>query len=262
MKAYRTLDHTLLTEIHPRTKSVPGTSRDTRQAGSGHRALTEDPGLLEAFREGSAPALSMIYSQYAPIIAAFLARGFSFQSRGCTAWFKGFKEPYDLENCLQETFVRAFSESARRSYNGVSSYLNYLLAIARNIVIDESRRRDPVLDSRRVELNEPLLNGDMGLSTPAETPEHNLVVGEILALWEQFKGTLPLIERRYADARFVQARVRKLAAEECSLSLMQARTLERKLQRLFLKFMQEHNYLETYRSHADISLLKQQPSYA
>ena len=159
MKAYRTLDPALLTEFQHSGKvfsqSLAGQRHSAYVAGSGRGGLTEDGMLLEAFREGSTPVLTLIYTKYAPIIAGFLARGFSFQSKGGTAWFKGFREPYDLENCLQETFARAFAEPARRSYNGVTSYLNYLLAIARNIVIDESRRRDPVLDTRTVELGEP-----------------------------------------------------------------------------------------------------------
>ena len=73
--------------------------------------------------------------------------------RGRTLRFGGYAQPFDLDNALQETFVRAFKESARVGYDGLHPYKNYLLAIARNLVLDEFRNREvamsPFIDQPR-----------------------------------------------------------------------------------------------------------------
>src|SRR5689334_16260622 len=104
--------------------------------------LVERRELLDRFKRGERQALEEVYRHYVPEVAAFLQRGFTFQSAGRTLRFSGFAQPFDLDNALQETFTRAFRESARLGYDGLRSYKNYLLAIARNFVLDELRTRE------------------------------------------------------------------------------------------------------------------------
>src|SRR6476660_8486842 len=92
--------------------------------------------LLDGFRAGNRATLAVVYRRYANDLATFLYRGFTFASKGKTIRFSGWTQPYDLDNALQETFIRAFAESARLSYDPSRSYRNYLFAIARNFVID------------------------------------------------------------------------------------------------------------------------------
>lgn len=54
----------------------------------------------------------------------------------------------DLEVLVQNTFVRAFSPSARAAYDGLRPFGSYLVTIARNLLIDEARARNR---ERRVE---------------------------------------------------------------------------------------------------------------
>src|SRR5262245_56542135 len=104
--------------------------------------LLEQRALLDRFRRGERLALEEVYRHYAPEVAAFLQRGFTFMSGGRHLRFAGYRQPFDLDNALQETFVRAFKESARLGYDGLNPYKSYLLAIARNLVLDELRRRE------------------------------------------------------------------------------------------------------------------------
>src|SRR6478736_7088326 len=104
--------------------------------------LIERRELLERFRKGERKALEEVYRHYVSDVANFLQRGFSFNSRERTLRFTGYAQPYDLDNALQETFTRAFRESARVGYDGLHSYRNYLFAIARNLVVDEFRNRE------------------------------------------------------------------------------------------------------------------------
>jgi RNA polymerase sigma-70 factor (ECF subfamily) len=103
--------------------------------------LSSDRVLLEQFRAGKLEALTRVYEEYAGMIAGFLTRGFTFSSKGRALEFRGYQQPFDLENVLQETFVRAFSEPARLAYDGLTPYRSYLTAIARNLVLSEHRRR-------------------------------------------------------------------------------------------------------------------------
>ena len=43
---------------------------------------------------------------------------------------------------MQEVFRRSFETRARNSYNGVNSFTNWVLAIARNMVINQFRNRE------------------------------------------------------------------------------------------------------------------------
>src|SRR5687768_6138410 len=93
--------------------------------------------LLARFRAGERPALEETYRFYAPVVANFLSRGFTFKSGESTLRFQGYRDAFDLDNALAETFVRAFREAARLGYDGLNPYKNYLLTIARNLSIDE-----------------------------------------------------------------------------------------------------------------------------
>ena len=216
--------------------------------------LSGDRRLLELFRRGDREALARVYDEYAPAVAAFLARGFTFSSRGRLLEFRGFRQPFDLENALQETFVRAFSERARLSYDGLSPYRSYLSAIARNLVLSELRRREvamsqlvhsrdggevPPLDA--VDEAEPL-----GAEGPRPTAEADYLQQELQRLYAHFVEELVATDRAFFEARFERQETQLQAGQAAGLSHMQARTLEKKLRKCFLKFMQSKGYLEGY----------------
>lgn len=223
--------------------------------------LSSDRRLLEGFRRGETDALTAVYNEYAPALAAFLARGFTFSSKGRLLQFRGYHQPFDLENALQETFARAFSERARLSYDGLSPYKSYLTAIARNLVLSELRRREVAMSqlvhvredgeeiAPRVADVDASAPGVMGATTsesPQPSAEHEFMRQELLKLYRAFVGELDDKERGFFDARFEQRRTQVDAGAAVGLSHMQARTLEKKLRKRFLKFMHSHGYLEAY----------------
>lgn len=103
--------------------------------------LPEDRDLLDGLGRGDETALADVYRQHSPRVVDALRLGFSFQSSGKRRRFKGFSDPLELESFVQEVFLRAFSERARLAYDGLRPFEPYLLTVARNIVIDELRRR-------------------------------------------------------------------------------------------------------------------------
>src|SRR5437762_10073842 len=103
--------------------------------------LIERRELLDRFKRGERQALEEVYRHYVPDVAAFLQRGFTFSSGGRPLRFSGYAQPFDLDNALQETFLRAFKESARVGYDGLHPYKSYLFAIARKIGRASCRER-------------------------------------------------------------------------------------------------------------------------
>jgi RNA polymerase sigma-70 factor (ECF subfamily) len=226
--------------------------------------LVEKRELLERFRAGERAALEEVYRHHAPEVAAFLSRGFGFNSRGRAMRFAGYHQPFDLDNAMQETFVRAFKPSARLGYDGLHPYKGYLCGIARNYVLDELRAREVamspfVLDVGGATDAQPALAamGDEGARTDA-TPtaaggkqsgsaEHDYLRQELGRLYGEFVAGLDERERGFFHARFEEQRTQVEAGAAVELSHMQARTLEKKLRERFLKFMHRHGYLDGYR---------------
>jgi RNA polymerase sigma factor (sigma-70 family) len=227
--------------------------------------LTERRELLERFRRGERRALEEVYRHYVSDVANFLSRGFSFTSRDRTLRFVGYTEPFDLDNAIQETFARAFKESARLGYDGLNSYKNYLLAITRNLVIDEFRNREvamsPFIDqiaspdvSDRIPVaahdgeEAPAVGarGGGGGSPAGGSAEQDYLRDELSRLYAGFVERLDDRDRTFFRARFEEQLTQVEAGERCGLSHMQARTLEKKLRERFLKHMHANGYLETY----------------
>lgn len=222
--------------------------------------LIERRELLDRFKRGERRALEEVYRHYAPDVAVFLQRGFTFASAGRSLHFRGYAEPFDLDNALQETFLRAFKDSARIAYDGLHPYKSYLLAIARNLVLDEFRNREVAMS--------PFIEGlDAGVgaepapregeeAAPAATvgdapsagvsAEQEFLRNELGRLYASFVARLDERDRTFFRHRFEEQRTQVEAGTACGLSHMQARTLEKKLRRAFLEFMQTNGYLEAY----------------
>ena len=99
-----------------------------------------NPELVERFRRGDREVLTELYRAHVDEIRLVLQRGFSFSSKGESVRFRGFREPFRLQEVLQEVFVHAFRERARLAYDAQQPYLPFLVTIARNWVIDRHRR--------------------------------------------------------------------------------------------------------------------------
>jgi len=223
--------------------------------------LIERRELLDRFKRGERRALEEVYRHYAPEVAGFLQRGFTFQSGGRALRFGGYAQPFDLDNALQETFVRAFKESARVGYDGLHPYRSYLYAIARNLVLDEFRNREVAmspfidkLDGAGAGAESIRYDGEEAApsSTVSDGPsagvsaEQEFLRRELGRLYAAFVARLDERDRTFFRHRFEEQQTQVEAGSHSGLSHMQARTLEKKLRRAFLEFMQTNGYLDAY----------------
>ncbi len=98
--------------------------------------------LVEAFRRGDREVLADLYRAHVDEIRLLLRDGFTFRSKGTALRFHGFREPFRLQEVLQESFVHAFRKSARERYDPKQPFRPYLVTIVRNYAIDVVRRQN------------------------------------------------------------------------------------------------------------------------
>ena len=189
-------------------------------------------------------ALTRVYYGYVADVLGFLKRGFAFESAGRRYHFHGFKEPWHLENGVQEVFIRVFSDAARHSYDGVRPFRNYLYRIARNTVMDTFRaRKKDVLDVEETTADDA---PDAFDETSAD-PERDLYDKELEATVAVFVGNLdtetqPFFEARFRDHHSVEACARILGWSE-----YRVKREEKRIKKQFFHFLKDRGYFEGYR---------------
>ena len=136
--------------------------------------LSTDRSLLELFRQGDREAMMTVWNHYYPLIRSQACRGFS----GMT----GFTSAADVDDAVSATFLAAFQERARLSYDGVTPYGAFLLGVGRNVMRRLSRKvaREPVRDPLSYEMT----------AGGSASPEEQYLSAEQRDVLGRFPGTL------------------------------------------------------------------------
>ena len=205
-------------------------------------SLEEDRQLLEAFRRGERRALERVYRLHVGGVARFLQGGFTFSSAGKTVRFAGTTSRFQLEDWVHEVFVRAFRDQARAQYDGFRPYGPYLARIARNLVVDELRRKEHKLRQHFDELPEPSDVADFG-PAPAPSPERVVQERQFAQHVASFVEKLPERERRVYELRFVEGLDQRDVATRVGLSPSKVKTSERRIRSGFLSFLELHGWM-------------------
>jgi len=207
--------------------------------------LEEDAGLRRAFAHGDQGAMAAVYQEYGRPLYGLLAGGFSFQSRGKSLFFKGFTNGYEIENCVQEVFVRAFAPAARQAYDGVRPYRNYLFSIARNLVIDSYRKK-----TRKFVPIEEITEADAAAAEEPNAerqPELRAEQTELCRRVQDFIASLSAAERGSFVVRFEQGASVEKSAATCKVSEHRIKKTEKIIKKRFFKFMKAGGYFTDYR---------------
>jgi len=99
--------------------------------------LRDDSACREAFKRGDRAAMGQVYKAYLPLVRTICTHG--------VGNFRGFFDPVDRDDAIQNIFATAFEERARLRYNGIDPYAAFLRGIAHNVVrkmLDKKRRFD------------------------------------------------------------------------------------------------------------------------
>jgi RNA polymerase sigma factor (sigma-70 family) len=216
--------------------------------------LEDDRRALDGFRRGDRRVLEALYRTHAPDIARLLRFGFAFSSGGRDCRFHGVRSEFDLEDRLQEVFARAFSERARLGYDGLTPFGAYVRTIARNLVIDDFRRKEQVLveysiDRSEAEPEAPPRGASepfLGQLATSGRPELDRNQAELLELVAAFKATLSRRERQVYELRFERELEHDQITTESGLSASKVKTSEQRIRTAFFRFMRRHGYFRGY----------------
>lgn len=177
--------------------------------------------------------MSRVYQAHAEPLARML-RAMAWRGRG----FGQVRGALELENTVLETFARAFEPRTRAAYDGVRPYGYFLVGIARNVLLEQSRQREVAVGLEPFE--------EVG-----EVPEEGTGMAQVLedreveGLLEGFKEALTEEERRLFELRFGEDGVaQEGAAEQLGLTRIQVRRRELGLKTRLLEYLQARGYLE------------------
>ncbi len=217
--------------------------------------LAKNERLLEAFKRGDRGAMDEVYRQYLPGVTAFLRKGFTFRSGRGHFYFKGVQEPSDLNAGVQEVFRRAFEDRARQSYNGVNSFTNWVLAIARNMIINQFRNREiafsdyvsatderghlAILDDEVTEEFSGVLYGQQ-----AARQDSQVESVELKQLIDKFMRELTEHDRRLLIYRFAEGKGQEETADLLGSTRMKVRTAEAKLRSRLRAYLRHSGYID------------------
>ncbi|MBU52052.1 MAG: hypothetical protein CL920_25445 [Deltaproteobacteria bacterium] len=219
---------------------------------SGLMLLVQDPELCRAFKQGDKHALKTVYLHYAPLLYRYLARGFSFQSKGQYYSYAGLSDIAEQESIVQETFVRCFADQARENYDNTRPYLYYLQRACRNQLLQEQKKR------RRLTLHEStediVQDNDNDESLSAQS---QLECEEVQKHLRTFLSTCDEREQLVFEALYERGESQAQAAERLNIGRMQVRTSLQRLRKGILKHFRETGYLQQlqHNPHAHTQLL-------
>ena len=217
--------------------------------------LANDKQLLEAFRNGDRAAMEVVYRHYHRGVQAFLRHGFTFRSGTGHFFYRGIQDAGELNSAVQEVFKRSFETRARQAYNGVNSFTNWILAIARNMVINQFRNRevafssyisvsDPrshltVMDDEVTEEYSGLLYG-----LPARPQDVQFEKAELKDLIDAFTAGLSEEDRRLLVLRFAEGMGQAQSATALGSTRMKVRTAENRLRNRLRAYLRDSGYID------------------
>jgi RNA polymerase sigma-70 factor (ECF subfamily) len=191
-----------------------------------------DDETLRRFREGIPEALATVYRAHAAGLARMLR---------AAAWrggvFSHMKSPMELENTLLETFARAFEPRTRAAYDATRPYGHFLMGIARNVLLEQSRSRELAVGLDPFEEQGEVTEEGGGLAQSLEDREVEVLVAG-------FKEGLTDEERRLFELRFGEGLPQEAAASRMGLTRIQVRRREHGIKTRLLGFLQARGYLE------------------
>lgn len=178
--------------------------------------FASEPEFLEGFRRGERKALARVYSEYVDEVESFVRGFFTSQYQKHRLAIRS----ADLEDVVQEIFVRAFSETARLAFDVERPYGPFLGALARNLTVDWVRRRCPEIPAEDIERYAAI---------PAPGVDVPWGDGETMRLVNDYIAQLSPQLREIHELRYVLSTTQDEACKTLGLSRQQLRTREKHL---------------------------------
>ncbi len=200
--------------------------------------LHENRALLDRFRRGDRDALRAVYEAFVDDVLVVVRSGVRVQTDAGLVRLGQDIGDDEVEALVQETFIKAFSDKARQSYDGLRPYGAYLSTVARNLVIDRGRR---LAKERKHEVRGIELDRVAGPDAPADEVQE---AGELVRLVDGFvEGLTPpdsdVFRVRYGDGLSLDR-----AAAALSLGVGKVRRIDARLRLDLLNHLRKHGFLQ------------------
>ncbi|HEV3190386.1 MAG TPA: RNA polymerase sigma factor [Polyangiaceae bacterium] len=180
-----------------------------------------DKELLRRFRAGDRRALATVYWHYVDSVEVLLRRCLAAADR------RGWGARADVADVLQDVFVKAFAERVRLAYDDRREYRPYLMAIARNALVDQLRGV-----SREIQLDPATIDALVSAETqPTDESAEQLPWADpqTMLLVDHYVAGLAEAERAVYLERYVRCRSQEHAAQALGMTRQKVRTLEGRL---------------------------------
>lgn len=199
--------------------------------------MSWDAELLRRFREGEPEALAQVFREHAEGLTRML-RVMSHRRSGSGP----LNTQVEIENLVLETFARAFEPRARTVYDGVRPYAQFLMGIARNVVLEQLRSRElsAGLTSDPALADASPLGAETDWTEPAIQQFEDR---ELEAILRGFVETLSPEDQRLYAARVEEPRAQETVATELGLTRIQLRRRELALKQRLVEYLQSRGYL-------------------
>lgn len=210
--------------------------------------LHQDPELLKGYRDGATWAFEKLYRAWSPAVERFLLGGFTFVSRGRTCRYRGGNAGIDVDAIVQETFARAFASSTRAHYDGERPIKNYLLSIAKNLVLRELARHerhaslDSMEDTSDLVFRRARQGAGASMLPDERSPEKSTADAQLQSITREFIATLNDEEKAFFNERFAVGLTQAATAEALSCTRARVKLLEKRLRQDFLARLRERGY--------------------
>ncbi len=201
--------------------------------------------LLDRFRRGEREALREVYEQYVNDVATLARRGFTMESQG-HVYVAGANAEGQHE-LVQESFVKAFGENARLSFDGLRAYRPFLLRITKNLMIDRYRARKKQHareDGSGIGDIDELLEANADFAI-AEDHVESVHWQRLEATTREFLTKLSTESQDVIRLRFAEDLSQDAVADQLQCSRRRVRTLESRVQKQLKRHLRSLGLLDS-----------------
>ncbi len=195
--------------------------------------LEDDRAWVAAFKRGDRAALGRVFLTYADDVAR--------QVRATRV------AEHEVEALVQELFVKALSDNARQSWDGLRSYGAWLNTMTRNMLIDRARRE------RRLDFRAPDDMPVMVDTGPDPAASHDAT--ELQTVLVAFRAELSVDEEALFRTRFEDNTSMSVSAKVLGWSEIRVRKLDTALRVRLLQALQGAGFVQSTRVKIGSSLL-------
>jgi RNA polymerase sigma-70 factor (ECF subfamily) len=212
--------------------------------------LQGHPARIEAFKRGDRATLTSLYDAHLETVERFLAGGFTFTSGGKTMRFRGFREPFRLQESVQASFIHAFRERARQAYDGTRPYRPFLLGIVRNFIIDEFRK-EQTFAKYVVSVESFAAEGEstdevmsrVGETHAAPSPEVEAMRSQLAGTLQAFVEGLDDVEKTLLERHLMGELSQREIADELGIDRNEVRKHVRTMRERLLKHLKSQGFI-------------------